>query len=111
MAGMLALKLKNAVLKVKPNGLEFNLKNISINGDKRGCSGFITDTASGKSVYVNTEGVQWYGKPHENLFRTAKNLKDYKGGYNQWASDDTIASEIVRLLTNENYWKMVEKGI
>ena len=53
------------------------LKNIRVNDDKRGCSGFIS--LHGVHVYVNTEGVLMY--------RTAQHLKDYTGGANRFAKD------------------------
>jgi hypothetical protein len=56
------------------------LKNISVNGDKRGCSGFIS--LGGAIVYVNTEVL---GGGY--LYRTAKHLKDYSGGVNRYARD------------------------
>lgn len=56
------------------------LKNISVNGDKRGCSGFI---ARGDAiVYVNTEVL---GGGY--LYRTAAHMKDYSGGVNRYAKD------------------------
>ena len=56
------------------------LKNISVNGDKRGCSGFI---ARGDAiVYVNTEVL---GGGY--LYRTAAHMKDYSGGVNRYARD------------------------
>ena len=50
---LLATKLRNMV---KKTGIyEVELHNVSINGRRIGCSGFITNTASGKIVYVSTE--------------------------------------------------------
>ena len=55
------------------------LKNIRVNDDKRGCSGFI---ALGDSiVYVNTEPCGSLGY----MYRTASHMKDYTGGVNRWA--------------------------
>lgn len=56
------------------------LKNIAVNGDKRGCSGFIA--RDGAIVYVNTEVL---GGGY--LYRTAAHMKDYSGGVNQYARD------------------------
>lgn len=72
---ILSTKLKNRF----PKTDTFQLKNISINGDKRGCSGFIQ--RGNNIVYVNTE--QCFGLGY--MYRTAKHLKDYSGGQNQWA--------------------------
>jgi len=74
---ILSTKLKNRFLSTNT----VTLKNISVNGDKRGCSGFIQrDTAI---VYVNTEPCGSLGY----MYRTAKHLKDYTGGVNHWAKD------------------------
>lgn len=56
------------------------LKNIAVNGDKRGCSGFIS--RDGAVVYVNTEVL---GGGY--LYRTAQHMKDYTGGVNRYARD------------------------
>lgn len=69
------------------------LKNIAINGDKRGCSGFIQYGAA--IVYVNTEPCGSLGY----MYRTAENLKDYTGGVNRWAKDlDSLVAGINQLL-------------
>ena len=73
---LLATKLKNQFSSVH----QVHLKNISVNGDKRGCSGFIS--LGGVIVYVNTEVL---GGGY--LYRTAKHLKDYSGGVNRYARD------------------------
>lgn len=73
---ILATKLKNQFTSVHTVAL----KNISVNGDKRGCSGFI---ARGDAiVYVNTEVL---GGGY--LYRTAAHMKDYAGGVNRFARD------------------------
>jgi hypothetical protein len=73
---ILSTKLRNRFLSTH----NVTLKNISVNGDKRGCSGFIE--REGAIVYVNTEVL---GGGY--LYRTAKHLKDYSGGVNQYAKD------------------------
>lgn len=73
---ILSTKLKNQFSSVHTVAL----KNISVNGDKRGCSGFI---ARGDAiVYVNTEVL---GGGY--LYRTAAHMKDYTGGVNRYAKD------------------------
>ena len=74
---ILSIKLKNQFTK----NHNVSLKNIIINGDKRGCSGFIS--IGEKIVYVNTEKCGSLGY----MYRTAKHLKDYTGGVNQWAKN------------------------
>lgn len=44
---ILMTKVKNAVKKALGNDIRFKLRNIDINGCKRGCSGFITNPANG----------------------------------------------------------------
>jgi hypothetical protein len=69
------------------------LKNISVNGDKRGCSGFIQ--RGDAIVYVNTEPCGSLGY----MYRTAAHMKDYTGGVNRWARDlDSLVAGINSLL-------------
>jgi hypothetical protein len=85
---ILSTKLKNQF----PSAYTVVLKNISINGDKRGCSGFIS--RDGAIVYVNTEVL---GGGY--MYRTAAHMKDYTGGVNRWARDlDSLVAGINSLL-------------
>ena len=55
---LLATKLKNRILlAAKPEDLplKIELKNIIVNGVKRGCSGFVTNMQTGSCVYIDTE--------------------------------------------------------
>jgi hypothetical protein len=95
---ILSTKLKNAI-NAHANGmdLQFALKNISINGSKRGCSGFIRNNVNGSVVYVNTE-EPCYSNLHY-MYRYADNEKDYKGYHNRWANTlDELASAICTCL-------------
>ena len=95
---ILSTKLKNAINK-HANGMDlaFTLKNISINGSKRGCSGFIRNNANGSVVYVNTE-EPCLSTLHY-MYRYADNEKDYKGYHNRWANTlDELASAICTYL-------------
>lgn len=47
-------KIKKCNYKKKP-GMEFSLHQISINGNKRGTSGWIINPENNSVVYVNTE--------------------------------------------------------
>ena len=86
---ILATKLKNRFLSTHTVAL----KNISVNGDKRGCSGFIA--RGDRIVYVNTEVLGG-----RYMYRTAKHMKDYTGGVNQFANDiDSLVYGINKLLT------------
>lgn len=69
------------------------LKNIRVNADTRGCSGFIS--LGQAIVYVNTEPCGSLGY----MYRTAQHLKDYTGGPNRWAKDlDSLVQGINQLL-------------
>ena len=96
---ILSTKLKNAINKhVNGMDLTFTLKNISINGSKRGCSGFIRNNANGAMVYVDTEEscASWLPR---FMYRYADNEKDYTGYRNRWANTlDELASAICTCL-------------
>jgi hypothetical protein len=86
---ILSTKLKNRF----SSAHNVALKNIAVNGDKRGCSGFIE--RDGAIVYVNTEPCGSLGY----MYRTAEHLKDYTGGVNRWAKDlDSLVAGIDQLL-------------
>ena len=90
---ILSTKLRNAITK-QANGMDltFTLKNISVNGSKRGCDGFIRNNANGSVIYVTTEEpcVSYL----HYMYRYADNEKDYKGYRNRWANtfDELVAS-------------------
>ena len=86
---ILATKLKNRFTPAH----QVALKNIAVNGDKRGCSGFVS--LHGVHVYVNTEPCGSLGY----MYRTAQHLKDYTGGRNMWAKDiDALVRGVNELL-------------
>ena len=88
---ILSTKLKNQF----PDTYSVKLRTISINGDKRGCSGFIT-APTGAIVYVNTERFGSLGY----MYRSASSTKDYTGGPNRFAKDlESLVSGIKQLLT------------
>jgi len=85
---ILSTKLKNRFSPVH----NVALKNIRVNDDKRGCSGFIQHGDA--IVYVNTEVL---GGGY--LYRTAAHMKDYTGGVNRYARDlDSLVAGINSLL-------------
>jgi len=87
---ILSTKLKNRFTPAHT----VTLKNIRVNDDKRGCSGFIA--LQGAIVYVTTEPCGTLGY----MYRTAEHLKDYTGGPNRWAKDlDSLVKGINELLT------------
>jgi hypothetical protein len=86
---ILSTKLKNRF----SSAHNVALKNIAVNGDKRGCSGFIE--RGGAIVYVNTEPCGSLGY----MYRTAEHMKDYTGGVNRWAKDlDSLVAGVNQLL-------------
>lgn len=95
-APFLSVKLRNQITAIDPV-LIVTLRNVSVNGVKFGCSGFITDPRTGKHVYLNTDHNH-----HTNTrayYRTAKTTKDYTGGLNHFAEYDELAAAAVDLLT------------
>lgn len=89
---ILSTKLKNRFTSVH----QVQLKNIRVNDDKRGCSGFIS--LGDAIVYVNTERCGSLGY----MYRTAQHLKDYTGGVNRWAKDlDSLVAGINQLLRTQ----------
>lgn len=95
---ILSTKLKNAInAHAGKMDLAFTLKNISINGSKRGCSGFIRNNANGSVVYVTTE--EPYLSNLHFMYRYADNEKDYTGYRNRWANTlDELANAICTCL-------------
>lgn len=62
---LLVVKFRNQIHRLNP-ALQVDMKNIRINGVARGCSGYITDPATGLVVEVDTEEsccVRERGKP------------------------------------------------
>jgi hypothetical protein len=95
---LLATKLKNQITAIDAV-LIVNLRNVSVNGVKFGCSGFIYDPRTDRTVYVNTDHNH-----HTNtraLYRTAQHHKDYTGGVNHFASYADVAQAAVTLLTGK----------
>jgi len=98
MSVLLMTKLKNMFKEVdKDNSLEYHLKNININGSKRGCSGFIKNGRNNKIVYINTEICCGIWLP-PILYREAKSLKDFKGGINNFCDNNKIVSNVIKML-------------
>lgn len=96
---VLSTKLKNAIKRANPNGVyEFHLKTITVNGVKRGCSGFIVNKANNSIVYTTTEPVM---TNLTYMYRFADSLSDFYGYRNRWCKTrtvDCLAAEIITLL-------------
>ena len=78
--------------------LNFHLKMIKVNGQVRGCSGFVENAENRKVVYINTEVLTFTGQEYRVLYRTAEHLKDYRGGFNQYATPVKLAQKVSELL-------------
>lgn len=64
---------------------EYKLSNNTDGDFANGCSGFITNPANGKIVYVQTEESSYEPLSDKVMYREAKHLEDYTGGQNQWS--------------------------
>lgn len=106
MKPILQLKLKNML---NDQDYMFNLRNISINGQKTGCSGYIYNPMTGLVLYVNTEKsvASWL---KETMVRYVsfkeKNEKDFSKSkftngtenVNVFCDRDELASTIIKML-------------
>lgn len=104
---ILTTKLKNALNKQGGEmPLQFTLKNITINGEKRGCSGFVRNLDNNTVVYINTE----MPCTHLNyMYRYADHEKDFTGYHNRWANSlEELAKATINLLksTPQNDWRI-----
>ena len=95
-----ALKTRNAINKANPGRvLQFKLRNISVNGEKRGCYGHVTDLDTEVCVYINTE--RSVSAPHDMLYRLANDEQDFTslGMVNNWANTlEELVEGVTRLL-------------
>lgn len=106
MKPILTTKLKNMF---NDQDYMFNLRNISINGQKTGCSGYIYNPMTGLVLYVNTEKsvASWL---KETMVRYVsfkeKNEKDFSKSkftngtenVNIFCDRDELASTIIKML-------------
>ena len=88
-----SVKLRNQLLKLDST-LDVRLKNVRVNGQLRGCSGFVGNGTSW--VYVNAEHDR--GISPDALYRTATGPTDYTGGRNQFAPYGDLAWAVVSTL-------------
>jgi hypothetical protein len=99
---MLSTELRNRILAAGEDreDYEFKLRNIRVNSDVRGCSGFIKNNRTGRIVYVNTEVSPYRPLSGKVLYRTAESFTDYTGGQNRWGErdGDEFITGIVKLL-------------
>lgn len=100
MSSILSVKTKNRIRKQAETAgmdVEFNINNISIDGARSGCSGFVRNTANGSTVYLDTEPS--YGPHPPLMYRYADSMKDNRGYRNCYAySLDELAVNVIGLL-------------
>lgn len=98
---ILAVKLKNAIKKEAANNnmeLVSSLKNIIINGEKRGCSGFVRNVKNGSVIYVDTEKPVLSNLHY--MYRYAEDEHDYRGYRNRWADTfEELVKDVCKCLT------------
>ena len=88
---LLATKLKNLINNAYPdNNYIFELKNIKLNGQSRGCSGFIKNPETGSVIFLTTEktGCSWL-KDYMYRYESQK----HGLGRNRWTSSQ---EELIR---------------
>ena len=101
-------KIKNAI-KRSPYDMIPHLKNIRINGQLRGCSGFLEDAKTGRLAYINVE-VENDMPASQNIlnrayYRNARHLKDYSGMRNRYCdidADDVVES-VAELFASDDF--------
>lgn len=106
---LLKTKLTNMLRKeAETNELDIDiyLKNISVNGIKRGCDGHVVNKANGSCVYLTTEESCYGPLQGKAMYRLAENTKDWssnslKNGYNRWVDIGDIAVSVICLLATE----------
>lgn len=96
----LATKLRNRLVALDPS-LNVQLKNIKVNGDTRGCSGFISK--EDRIVYVNTEESVYSPFRGKSLYRVARHMKDYSGCRNHHVENGRLAEAIIDLLNDPRF--------
>ena len=98
---ILAVKLKNAIKKEAANNnmeLVSSIKNIIINGEKRGCSGFVRNVKNGSVIYVDTEKPVLSNLHY--MYRYAEDEHDYRGYRNRWADTfEELVKDVCKCLT------------
>ena len=93
-------KLRNDLRRIDPS-LDVQIRPVSVNGVPFGCSGFVTDPATGTVVYVRVDHN--HGRDYDRaLYRTAERLDDYSGGRNHLCAYSDLAQNIVGLLRSDD---------
>lgn len=93
----------------KNQGFDVFVKDININGQIRGCSGFLVNKTTQKVCYITTEPFfngrhgsgLWGDDGKAIMMRPAKSTKDYTGGRNNWVSVKDIVSTAQELTAED----------
>lgn len=96
LSGVISMtKVKNQ-LKAHHPEIVPKLSNVRINGQLQGCSGFLTDPATGRVVYISTDVN--HGTSTEALYRSAAHDRDFTGGRNHFCEPGEIVAHALMLL-------------
>lgn len=95
---LLTTKVKNAFKRFHPELACVDLKNTSVNGAKRGCSGFVTD--GNGWVYLNANVSSFDGKDEVALYRGCDGPSDFRGKTNLYCkrAPDVLAEAVAKEL-------------
>lgn len=88
-------KVKNQLKTHHPDIIP-KLSNVRVNGQMQGCSGFLTDPATGRVVYLSTDVN--HGTVTEALYRIAAHDRDFSGGTNHFCDPGEIVTHAMTLL-------------
>lgn len=89
-------RLRNRLKQLDPE-LVCHLKNIRVNGQLQGCSGFVVNPRNQQVAYVNTDANHG-SRLDEAFYRTAENVHDYRGGRNHHCRYHELPRELVEFL-------------
>lgn len=84
-------------------GEVLNGRNVRVNGVLRGSSGFVRIPGSLTLVYFNTEDPGCGILSEKILIRTAKDERDFVGGFNHFVSRDDFVHYTSWLANNPNW--------
>jgi hypothetical protein len=104
---LLATKLKNQLITEAEKAgiaIEVKLKNITLNGVKRGCSGHVVSEDS--CVYLTTEELPYLSLLGRAMYRLSNGPGDYSSnglinGNNRWCDHNKLAAAVIKTLKNE----------
>lgn len=103
----MALSTRQIKPKLAPRW-EAKLKNVRINGNLVGCSGFVTEKESGRVIYLTTDfGVAPAPSSKTKvMYRMARSDRDYIGGYNRYCQIDQLGQDLASLFHKpDTFWR------